>query len=161
MACPRSLRTRRAPSTSPPDSSSARLTSIIPAAVSSRNCFIFSMLLTKALTSPLLVVLVGPRRFLARGCCRLVRLGLLDCGLRGRIVVRGGLLGPLAQRGLLTGPQAPTAGHAFGLAARSAPRFGDVRLVGGGGVGNGQFGVGLLACLLLPIAGAPVARSRV
>src|SRR5918997_1872157 len=51
-AWPLSLRTFLAPSTSPSDSSSARFTSIIPAAVSSRSCLIFSIVLAKALTSP-------------------------------------------------------------------------------------------------------------
>src|SRR5215210_695315 len=52
IAWPFSLRTFRAPSTSPSDSSSARFTSIIPAAVSSRSCLIFSIVLAKVLTSP-------------------------------------------------------------------------------------------------------------
>src|SRR5215218_5561284 len=51
-ACPLSLRTFLAPSTSPSDSSSARFTSIIPAAVSSRSCLIFSIVLAKVPTSP-------------------------------------------------------------------------------------------------------------
>src|SRR5215204_154560 len=51
-ACPLSRSTRRAPSRSPPDSSSAFLTSIMPAAVSSRSCFIFSIVLTKTTISP-------------------------------------------------------------------------------------------------------------
>src|SRR5215210_6034634 len=51
-ACPLSLSTRRAPSMSPPDSSRARFTSIIPAAVSSRSCLIFSIVLAKVPTSP-------------------------------------------------------------------------------------------------------------
>src|SRR5829696_9078790 len=51
-AWPFSLRTFLAPSTSPSDSSSARFTSIIPAAVSSRSCLIFSIVLAKVLTSP-------------------------------------------------------------------------------------------------------------
>src|SRR5215218_10289155 len=51
-ACPLSLRTLLAPSTSPSDSSSARFTSIIPAAVSSLSCLIFSIVLAKVLTSP-------------------------------------------------------------------------------------------------------------
>src|ERR687890_759988 len=51
-AWPFSLRTFRAPSTSPSDSSSARFTSIIPAAVSSRSCLIFSIVLAKVPTSP-------------------------------------------------------------------------------------------------------------
>src|SRR5919107_2528196 len=51
-ACPLSLRTFLAPSTSPSDFSSARFTSIIPAAVSSRSCLIFSIVLAKVLTSP-------------------------------------------------------------------------------------------------------------
>src|SRR5918998_2892585 len=51
-ALPLSLRTFLAPSTSPSDSSSARFTSIMPAAVSSRSCLIFSIVLAKALTSP-------------------------------------------------------------------------------------------------------------
>src|ERR687897_2795851 len=51
-ACPLSRSTRRAPSRSPPDSSSAFLTSIMPAAVSSRSCFIFSIVLTKTSISP-------------------------------------------------------------------------------------------------------------
>src|SRR5215217_1057405 len=51
-AWPLSLRTFLAPSTSPSDSSSARFTSIIPAAVSSRSCLIFSIVLAKAPTSP-------------------------------------------------------------------------------------------------------------
>src|SRR5215212_2979442 len=51
-AWPLSLRTFLAPSTSPSDSSSARFTSIIPAAVSSRSCLIFSIVLAKVLTSP-------------------------------------------------------------------------------------------------------------
>src|SRR5918997_5308900 len=51
-ALPLSLRTFLAPSTSPSDSSSARFTSIIPAAVSSRSCLIFSIVLAKAPTSP-------------------------------------------------------------------------------------------------------------
>src|SRR5215208_3935040 len=50
-AWPLSLRTFLAPSTSPSDSSSARFTSIIPAAVSSRSCLIFSIVLAKAPTS--------------------------------------------------------------------------------------------------------------
>src|SRR5918994_6534473 len=53
-ACPRSLSTSLAPSRSPPASSSAFFTSIIPAAVSSRSCFIFSIVLAKLL--PLLVL---------------------------------------------------------------------------------------------------------
>src|ERR687889_2567512 len=51
-AWPFSLRTFLAPSTSPSDSSSARFTSIIPAAVSSLSCLIFSIVLAKVLTSP-------------------------------------------------------------------------------------------------------------
>src|SRR5918995_1331591 len=51
-ACPLSLRTFLAPSTSPSASSSARFTSIIPAAVSSRSCLIFSIVLAKVTTSP-------------------------------------------------------------------------------------------------------------
>src|SRR5215210_4744473 len=51
-AWPLSLRTFLAPSTSPSDSSSARFTSIIPAAVSSRSCLIFSIVPAKAPTSP-------------------------------------------------------------------------------------------------------------
>src|SRR5215213_5767531 len=51
-AWPFSLRTFLAPSTSPSDSSSARFTSIIPAAVSSRSCLIFSIVLAKVTTSP-------------------------------------------------------------------------------------------------------------
>src|SRR5215212_9233365 len=51
-AWPFSLRTFLAPSTSPSDSSSARFTSISPAAVSSRSCLIFSIVLAKVLTSP-------------------------------------------------------------------------------------------------------------
>src|SRR5215210_5951852 len=51
-AWPLSLRTLRAPSTSPSDSSSARFTSIIPAAVSSRSCLIFSIVLANVPTSP-------------------------------------------------------------------------------------------------------------
>src|SRR5215212_3799567 len=51
-ACPLSRSTRLAPSRSPPDSSSAFLTSIMPAAVSSRSCFIFSIVLTKTSISP-------------------------------------------------------------------------------------------------------------
>src|ERR671917_292930 len=51
-AWPLSLRTFLAPSTSPSDSSSARFTSIIPAAVSSRSCLIFSIVLAKVTTSP-------------------------------------------------------------------------------------------------------------
>src|SRR5215210_3092266 len=51
-AWPLSLRTFLAPSTSPSDSSSACFTSIIPAAVSSRSCLIFSIVLAKAPTSP-------------------------------------------------------------------------------------------------------------
>src|SRR5919112_2127924 len=51
-ACPLSLRTRLAPSMSPFDSSRARFTSIIPAAVSSRSCLIFCMSLAKVPTSP-------------------------------------------------------------------------------------------------------------
>src|SRR5215207_6315085 len=51
-ACPLSRSTRRAPSRSPPDSSSAFLTSIMPAAVSSRSCFIFSIVLAKTSISP-------------------------------------------------------------------------------------------------------------
>src|SRR5687768_8574860 len=51
-AWPLSLRTFLAPSTSPSDSSSARFTSIIPAAVSSRSCLIFSIVLAKAPNSP-------------------------------------------------------------------------------------------------------------
>src|SRR5215211_6639032 len=51
-AWPLSLRTFLAPSTSPLDSSSARFTSIIPAAVSSRSCLIFSIVLAKVLSSP-------------------------------------------------------------------------------------------------------------
>src|SRR5215218_6713224 len=49
IAWPRSLKTRLAPSISPSDSSRALFTSIIPAAVSSRSCLIFSI---KASTSP-------------------------------------------------------------------------------------------------------------
>src|SRR5215207_421659 len=52
-AWPLSLRTFLAPSTYPSDSSSARFTSIIPAAVSSRSCLIFSIVLAKVTTSPL------------------------------------------------------------------------------------------------------------
>src|SRR5215211_4673042 len=51
-AWPFSRRTFLAPSTSPSDSSSARFTSIIPAAVSSRSCLIFSIVLANVLTSP-------------------------------------------------------------------------------------------------------------
>src|ERR671921_424602 len=51
-AWPFSLRTFLAPSTSPSDSSNARLTSIIPAAVSSRSCLIFSIVLAKFPNSP-------------------------------------------------------------------------------------------------------------
>src|SRR5215210_171544 len=51
-AWPFSLRTFLAPSTSPFVSSNARLTSIIPAAVSSRSCLIFSIVLAKVPTSP-------------------------------------------------------------------------------------------------------------
>src|ERR671911_1060384 len=51
-AWPLSLRTFLAPSTSPSDSSSARFTSIIPAAVSSLSCLIFSIVLAKVPTSP-------------------------------------------------------------------------------------------------------------
>src|SRR5688500_3053844 len=51
-AWPLSLSTLLAPSTSPSDSSSARFTSIIPAAVSSRSCLIFSIVLAKVTTSP-------------------------------------------------------------------------------------------------------------
>src|SRR5918994_2232286 len=51
-AWPRSLRTCRAPSTSPLDSSRARFTSIIPAAVSSRSCLIFSIVLANVPSSP-------------------------------------------------------------------------------------------------------------
>src|SRR5215218_7030268 len=51
-ACPLSLRTFLAPSTSPSDSSSARFTSIFPAAVSSRSCLIFSIVLAKVTASP-------------------------------------------------------------------------------------------------------------
>src|SRR5215210_3187831 len=49
---PLSLKTFLAPSTSPSDSSSARFTSIIPAAVSSRSCLIFSIVLANVTTSP-------------------------------------------------------------------------------------------------------------
>src|SRR5688500_19518663 len=52
-AWPLSLRTLLSPSTSPSDSSSARFTSIIPAAVSSLSCLIFSIVLAKVPTSPL------------------------------------------------------------------------------------------------------------
>src|SRR5919112_2575208 len=51
-AWPLCLRTFLATSTSPSDSSSARFTSIIPAAVSSRSCLIFSIVLAKVTTSP-------------------------------------------------------------------------------------------------------------
>src|SRR5215203_2824557 len=51
-AWPLSLKTYLAPSTSPSDSSSARFTSIIPAAVSSLSCLIFSIVLAKVTTSP-------------------------------------------------------------------------------------------------------------
>src|SRR5215210_2055379 len=51
-AWPLSLRTFLAPSTSPADSSSARFTSIIPAAVSSRRRLIFSIVLAKVTASP-------------------------------------------------------------------------------------------------------------
>src|ERR687895_1344109 len=59
-AWPLSLRTFLAPSTSPSDSSSARFTSIIPAAVSSLSCLIFSIVLAKVPTSPLSVRSLRP-----------------------------------------------------------------------------------------------------
>src|SRR5829696_4545032 len=105
-ACPRSLSTRRAPSRSPPDSSSAFLTSIMPAAVSSRSCFIFSIVLAKLLS---LLVLSRRRLLGALGLgfvllgglgllCRCVRIGtapgsggfgLVDLGLWTGLRLRG------------------------------------------------------------------------
>src|SRR5918997_1077930 len=93
-ACPRSLSTRRAPSRSPPASSSAFLTSIMPAAVSSRSCFIFSIVLAKLLS--LLVLLVLSRRrllgALGLGFALLNGLGLLRrCVRFGTALGSGGL----------------------------------------------------------------------
>src|SRR5215210_6513117 len=116
-ACPLSRSTRRAPSRSPPDSSSAFFTSIMPAAVSSRSCFIFSIVLAKPLS--LLVLLVLSRRrllgslglgvVLLRGCLGLHRvwcirrvggcLGFLDLG-RWSGLGFGGLDGRRIDRGL-------------------------------------------------------------
>src|ERR687896_400238 len=78
-ALPLSLRTFLAPSTSPSDSSSARFTSIIPAAVSSRSCLIFSIVLAKVLLLlSNFVILVWRLLFDAPGlfCLGLFRLGL-------------------------------------------------------------------------------------
>src|SRR5918997_4796837 len=79
-ACPRSLSTRRAPSRSPPDSSSAFLTSIMPAAVSSRSCFIFSIVLAKLLS----LLVLSRRRLL--GALRLGFVLLGGLGLLRRCV---------------------------------------------------------------------------
>src|SRR5215213_7038981 len=105
-ACPRSLSTRRAPSRSPPDSSSAFLTSIMPAAVSSRSCFIFSIVLAKLLSLLVLsrrrhlgalglgFVLLGGLGLLRR-CVRVGTapgsggFGLVDLGLWAGLRLRG------------------------------------------------------------------------
>src|ERR671916_2694101 len=90
-ACPRSLSTRRAPSRSPPDSSSAFLTSIMPAAVSSRSCFIFSIVLAKLLS----LLVLSRRRLLGAlglGFALLNGLGLLRrCVRFGTALGSGGL----------------------------------------------------------------------
>src|ERR687893_1938696 len=113
-ACPRSLSTSLAPSRSPPASSRAFFTSIIPAAVSSRSCFIFSIVLAKLLP---LLVLSRSRRLGGPGLCvfllgrlrlglrlvggrRSLSLGLALPGLRGGSVRFGGRLGA---RGLRLG----------------------------------------------------------
>src|SRR5215213_2389263 len=73
-AWPLSLRTFLAPSTSPSDSSRARFTSIIPAAVSSRSCLIFSTVLAKVFTSPrcLCSFLLAPHLGRAQALLRLL-----------------------------------------------------------------------------------------
>src|SRR5918998_1817047 len=76
-ACPRSLSTSLAPSRSPPASSSAFFTSIIPAAVSSRSCLIFSIVVANLL--PLLVL--SRSRRLGRLGLGVVLLGGLGLGL--------------------------------------------------------------------------------
>src|SRR5829696_5873904 len=72
-AWPLSRKTFLAPSTSPSDSSSARFTSIIPAAVSSLSCLIFSIVLANVTGSPryprfslLAPLLRRPRALLSR-----------------------------------------------------------------------------------------------
>src|SRR5918998_1710946 len=79
-ACPRSLSTSLAPSRSPPASSSAFFTSIIPAAVSSRSCLIFSIVVANLLP---LLVLSRSRRLgrLGLGVVDLLSLGLTLFGL--------------------------------------------------------------------------------
>src|SRR5215212_7973613 len=139
-ACPRSLSTRRAPSRSPPDSSSAFFTSIIPAAVSSRSCFIFSMVLAKLLS--LLVLyrsrllgsrglgVVLPRSLELRrvrcvwriGCC----LGFLNFG-RWTGLGFGGFGGRCVDRGLWLGDlRLLSFGRCSGLRLRRRLRFRDI-----------------------------------
>src|SRR5215212_1582357 len=98
-ACPRSRSTRRAPSRSPPDSSSAFFTSIIPAAVSSRSCFIFSIVLAK----PLSLLVLSCRRLVGYLGLSIVLLrgflSLIDLGRRSSLRLRG-LDGRRVNRGL-------------------------------------------------------------
>src|SRR5215210_835190 len=174
-ACPRSLSTRRAPSRSPPDSSSAFFTSIMPAAVSSRSCFIFSI----ALAKPLSLLVLSRRRLLGslglgvvlRSCLGLRRvlgvrlvggcLGLLDLGrwtglglggLDGRRVDRGLGIGDLRYLTLRRRSGLWFRGLRFRGLGRSLCLFGLVRFAGGRFfvLGLGGFGasVGRLCGLL-------------
>src|SRR5918998_349652 len=120
-ACPRSLSTSLAPSRSPPASSSAFFTSIIPAAVSSRSCFIFSIVLAKPLP---LLVLSRSRRLGSLGL-GVVLLGSLGLGLRLVGLLRFLSLGlPLLGLGLLglTGDGLPRVGL-FDLGGRAGLRL--------------------------------------
>src|SRR5215207_12543 len=128
-ACPLSRSTRRAPSRSPPDSSSAFLTSIMPAAVSSRSCFIFSIVLAKLLS----LLVLSRRRLLGAlglGFVLLGGLGLLRRCVRIGTAPGSGGFG-LVDLGLWTGLRLR------GLGRR---RVGRRRV--GSGLGFGGLGVG-------------------
>src|SRR5918998_3552230 len=131
-ACPRSLSTSLAPSRSPPASSSAFFTSIIPAAVSSRSCFIFSIVLAKLLP---LLVLSRSRRLGGPGLCVFL-LGRLGLGLRlvgGRPSLSLGLALPGLLRVGLPGVGLFDLGSRAGLRLRGLDRGrvdGGLRFVG-------------------------------
>src|SRR3712207_6708220 len=120
---------------SPSDSSRALFTSIIPAAVSSRSCFIFSMVLAKVLTSPLLVVLLSLVAHLLLVCRGLLRLpggfsltrptGFGHRLAGGGYTALGFAVAQLSRDGLAT------SGHPLGIATRCPSRFRFLRLVGG------------------------------
>src|ERR687898_588378 len=125
-ACPRSLNTRRAPSRSPPDSSSAFLTSIMPAAVSSRSCFIFSIVLAKLLS----LLVLSRRRLLGALGLGFVLLGGL--GLLRRCVRIGTAPGSGGNFGLVD------LGRWAGLWLRGLGRRRVGRRIGFGGLGVGH-----------------------